>query len=60
MVRASISVTCLVLSAASALAETPLTATDLTPVPENARLVFTEDWSSGQINSSKWYLLRKQ
>ncbi|MCC9607065.1 glycoside hydrolase family 16 protein [Blastopirellula sp. JC732] len=28
--------------------------------PKEARLVFTEDWSSGQIDPQKWYVLRKK
>lgn len=28
--------------------------------PEQARLVFTEDWASGKIDPEKWYLLRKK
>ena len=34
--------------------------TELQPIPETARLVIDEDWSSGQIDPEKWYLLRKQ
>ncbi|WP_246120066.1 glycoside hydrolase family 16 protein [Blastopirellula retiformator] len=28
--------------------------------PESAKLVFTEDWSTGQIDPQKWYVLRKK
>jgi hypothetical protein len=34
--------------------------TELQPVPETARLVIDEDWSSGWIDPEKWYVLRKQ
>ena len=42
-----------VLFARTASAEDP-------PQPDSARLVFSEDWSSGAIDPEKWYLLRKQ
>src|SRR6188474_2731703 len=35
-------------------------AVDLRPVPEGARLAFTEDWAGGKIDPAKWYLLRKR
>ncbi len=34
--------------------------TSLPPIPEAARLVIDEDWSSGRIDPQKWYVLRKQ
>ena len=35
-------------------------AVGLPPNPPQARLVFQEDWSTGSIDPSKWYLLRKK
>jgi hypothetical protein len=32
----------------------------LPPLPKTARLALEEDWSSGQIDPAKWYLLRKK
>ena len=44
-------------AAASAAAQT---SEPLPPVPETARLAFTEDWSEGRIDPAKWYVLRKR
>ena len=30
------------------------------PLPANARVAFTEDWSTGAIDPKKWYVLRKK
>jgi hypothetical protein len=30
------------------------------PLPEKARLAFTEDWSRGELDPAKWYVLRKK
>lgn len=32
----------------------------LPPLPESAKLAFQEDWSSGKIDSRRWYLPRKK
>lgn len=32
----------------------------LPPLPEKARLVLDEDWSSGRIDPDRWYVLRKK
>ncbi|MGE9268924.1 MAG: glycoside hydrolase family 16 protein [Verrucomicrobiales bacterium] len=37
-----------------------LNARPLTPLPEQAELVFHEDWSGGRIDPARWYPLRKQ
>lgn len=33
---------------------------EIPPLPETARLAFHEDWSSGVIDASRWYPLRKK
>lgn len=33
---------------------------DMPPLPEGARLTFSEDWSSGKIDPERWYPLRKK
>ena len=32
----------------------------LPPLPANAKLAFQEDWSSGRIDSKRWYVPRKK
>lgn len=60
MLRVGIFIIGLLFIAVSVLADAPSTDANLAATPAEARLVFTEDWSSGQIDPSKWYLLRKK
>lgn len=43
-----------------AAAMTSVSATDLPPLPPEAKLTLKEDWSSGQIDPEKWYVYRKK
>jgi hypothetical protein len=48
------------LACAARAAAAPPTDNPTPPVRGNARVAFTEDWSTGRIDSAKWYLLRKK
>src|SRR5690606_13382012 len=34
--------------------------TGLPPLPKSAKLMFQENWDSGKINPSRWYIPRKK
>lgn len=50
----------LVIAIAHSIAATPNAGPLPAPVPEKARLAMNEDWSGGRIDTSRWYILRKQ
>lgn len=37
----------------------PTRAAELPDLPEHARLVLSEDWSSGEIDQARWYVPRR-
>ncbi len=48
-------------AAAAILATTAIAAQNAPdPMPHKARLVFSEDWSGGLIDTARWYVLRKK
>jgi|GEM_PF-2162655 len=44
----------------SILATAAMHAADIPPLPKQAKLALVEDWSSGKVDPTRWYALRKQ